>query len=72
VRQELTSLEGVDKAEVSFDDERAEVSYRPSQITPGQLVEAIDRTGFEATLVPAEDRPSDGGEPSTEKPGSER
>lgn len=56
--RELTSLKGVVEADVSFDDRRARVSYRPERVTPEELVEAVDRTGFDAALRPDEDEPT--------------
>lgn len=55
MRQALTSLEGVESAEVSFEQKRAEVVYRPDEVGPDRLAEAVDEAGFEATLERGED-----------------
>ncbi len=49
--QELERVEGVVGADVSFDEGRAEVRYRPELVSPEKLVEAVDATGFKARLL---------------------
>ena len=51
VRHALRELDGVVAADVSFDDRRADVQYRPSLVTPESLVAAIDRIGFQASVL---------------------
>ncbi len=51
VRHALRDLEGVVAAEVSYDDKRADVQYRTGLVTPESLVAAIDRIGFEASVM---------------------
>ena len=51
VRHALRDLEGVVAAEVSYDDKRADVRYRAGLVTPESLVAAIDRIGFEASVM---------------------
>lgn len=71
MRQAVTSLEGVVSAQVSFEDKRAEVVYRPVRVDPEQLVEAVEQAGFEAELArhrgkteaPADRSPEGGDEP---------
>lgn len=46
-------MEGVVAAEVSYDDELAKVTYVADQVTTQQMIEAIDATGFSATLLEA-------------------
>jgi copper chaperone CopZ len=48
VRKALTSLEGVKKADVSVEQNKATVVYEDSQVTEKQLREAINKTGFKA------------------------
>jgi len=48
VRKALTSLNGVKKAEVSVEQNKAIVVYEDSQVTEKQLREAINKTGFKA------------------------
>ncbi len=43
-------MEGVVAAAVSYDDKLATVRYAPDQVTTQQMIEAIDATGFSATL----------------------
>ena len=51
VRHALREVDGVVAAEVSYDDKRADVRYRPGLVTPESLVAAIDRIGFEASVM---------------------
>ncbi len=43
-------MEGVVAAVVSYDDKIATVRYDPDQVTTQQMIEAVDATGFSATL----------------------
>lgn len=49
--QALKDVKGVTEAEVSFDDKRADIKYDPETVTPQKLVEAVNETGFQATLL---------------------
>ena len=51
VRHALREVDGVVAADVSYDDRRADVQYRPSLVTPESLVAAIDRIGFQASVL---------------------
>ena len=44
-------VDGVVAAEVSYDDKRADVQYRPDLVVPDALVKAIDDIGFEASVM---------------------
>ncbi len=48
--QELKAIDGVVDADVSYDDQRAAVRYDPEQVTPQELIDAVNETGFKATL----------------------
>ncbi len=48
--QELKGIDGVVDAEVSYDDQRAAVRYDPETVTPQELIDAVNETGFKATL----------------------
>ena len=48
VKKALTSLEGVKKADVSVEQNRATVVYEDNRVTEKQLREAINKTGFKA------------------------
>ncbi len=48
------SVDGVVAAEVSFDDERADVRYRPDLVEPDALIEAIVDAGFQASVIDSE------------------
>jgi copper ion binding protein len=50
VHQALAKREGVKSAEVSLEKKQAIVKYDPTKVTPEQLVEAINQTGFKAKL----------------------
>ena len=51
VRHGLREVDGVVAAQVSYDDKRADVQYRPEVVTPESLVAAVDRIGFQATVT---------------------
>jgi len=40
----------VSRAEVSFRDKEARVTFDPAQVTVEQLIEAVNRAGFRAGL----------------------
>ena len=44
-------VDGVVDAEVSYDDNRADVRYQPDVVNPAVLVAAIDKTGFSAAVM---------------------
>ncbi len=44
------AVEGVISAEVSYEQERADVRYDPELTAPDELVEAVDAIGFSASL----------------------
>ncbi len=51
MRQALLGVDGVVEAEVSYDDKRADVRYRPDVVEPAALVAAIDGAGFTASVI---------------------
>lgn len=53
-RTALQRLDGVEKAEVSYEEERAVVSYDPDRVTPEEMAEAIAQVGFRALLADRE------------------
>lgn len=53
VKRALEGLEGVQRAEVSFRDKEARVTFEPTEVTVDQLIEAINRVGFRASRKPA-------------------
>ena len=50
VKRALVGLKGVERAEVSFRDKEARVRFDPELITVQQLVEAVNRAGFGASV----------------------
>ena len=52
VKRALEGLKGVHRAEVSFPAKEARVSFDPQLVTVDQLVEAVNRAGFRASLKP--------------------
>jgi len=52
VKAALKDLDGVVQADVDYDQRRATVLYDPSRVTPQQMVEAIDKAGFQAEISP--------------------
>ena len=53
VRKVLERLSGVHKAEVSYEKQRAVVTYDPEKVTVEQLIDAIKTLKYKATVVPA-------------------
>ncbi len=46
----LEGLKGVKRAEVSFKDKLARVTYERGAVTLEQMIEAVHRAGFQASL----------------------
>lgn len=51
VRKVLTRLEGVVKADVSYEKRRAVVTYDPAKVTVEQMIAAIKTLGYKATVL---------------------
>lgn len=56
VRTALKRLDGVAKAEVSYEDEQAVVTFGPEKVSTDRMLEAIREFGYTAALVSLEDR----------------
>lgn len=50
VKRALEGLDGVKKAEVSFEQGEAQVTFDPEKVTIPQMIEAVQKTGFGARL----------------------
>ena len=55
MRQALTGLDGVVAAEVSFEEARARVRYRPDVTNPEAMIAAVEAIGFRARVAEAPD-----------------
>lgn len=53
VRRVLERLAGVQKADVSYEKQRAVVTYDPDKVTIEQMIAAIRTLKYKATVVPA-------------------
>jgi len=51
VRKVLTRLPGVSKADVTYEESRAVVTYDPAAVTLAQMTAAIKTLGYKATVV---------------------
>ncbi|MBI4640260.1 MAG: heavy-metal-associated domain-containing protein [Candidatus Tectomicrobia bacterium] len=51
MRTALERLQGVTKARVSFPQKRAEVTYEKGKVTIEQMILAVERNGFKASLI---------------------
>lgn len=51
VRKVLTRLPGVSKADVTYEDSRAVVTYDPAAVTVAQMTAAIKTLGYKATVA---------------------
>jgi mercuric ion binding protein len=56
VRTALKRLDGVAKAEVSYEEQRAVVTFDPAKVGTDQLLGAVRKFGYKATLVEVKDR----------------
>ncbi len=43
-------MDGVEQVEVNYEDRKATVVYDPAKVTPPQLVDAVNATGFHVEL----------------------
>ena len=50
VKRALEGLKGVQRAEVSFRDQQAHVTFEPAEVSVNQLIEAVNQRGFHASL----------------------
>lgn len=51
VRTVLTRLSGVSKADVSYEQSKAVITYNPAAVTVGKMIAAIKTLGYIATAV---------------------
>ena len=51
MRVALEGLKGVTKAEVSFAEQKAIVTYDPQTVDMKDMVEAVKRAGFSARII---------------------
>lgn len=49
IQKVLEKKDGVEKAEIHLATARGEVEYDPDQITIDEIIDAIKKTGYEAT-----------------------
>lgn len=54
VRTALEKLDGVKNAKVSKAENQAVIDYDPAKVTPKQMVDAINKLGYRASLPAAE------------------
>lgn len=50
VKRALEGLRGVSRADVSFRDQQARVTFDPAKVSVEQLIEAVNKIGFRASL----------------------
>lgn len=50
-RKLLTRLDGVSKAEVNYEKAEAVVTYDAKKVTVAQLIAAIEKLGYKATVI---------------------
>ena len=51
IRLALSRLPGIGKAEVSFPEKRARVTYDPNRVQPQRMVQAIKELGYNARVA---------------------
>lgn len=52
VRSALEKLDGVRRVRVSIEEKQAVVDYQVAKVTPQQMIEAVNRLGYRASLAP--------------------
>lgn len=52
VKAALSRLHGVKRVDVRYEERKARVVYDPEKVTPQQLVEAVNNSGYRAELLP--------------------
>ncbi|WP_139193854.1 heavy metal translocating P-type ATPase [Anaerobacillus alkalidiazotrophicus] len=57
VEKAIKKIEGIDSVSVNLATNQAQVKYDPAQVKNGQIVEAINKLGFEASVKSDEKRP---------------
>ena len=50
VKKALEGLKGVSRADVSFRAKEAVIAFDPEQVTIEQMVDAVNRAGFQASV----------------------
>lgn len=59
VQKALGKLEGVVEAQASASEQRVLVRYEPGSVTLEQMIEAVDKTGYDASMPDASERPGE-------------
>lgn len=55
VRRVVKKLDGVEEVEASYKEETAMVTYRADEVTPEDIIAAIEELGYTAELTSGED-----------------
>lgn len=56
IRIALSRLDGVAKAEVSYQEQRAVVTFDPAKVSTDRLLESVRKFGYKGTLLEVKDR----------------
>ena len=54
VKKALEGLEGVEKATVSFEEKKGEVSYNPEKVGEADIINKVKEVGFMAKVLEEE------------------
>lgn len=54
LKMTLRKMEGVQKAEASYEERKAVVTYDPAKVKPEQIKSAIEKLGYKAALEKSE------------------
>jgi len=54
IKKALEGLDGVDKASISYDEKRGEVSYNPDKIGETDIINKVKEVGFMAKVLEEE------------------
>ena len=54
IKKALEGLDGVDKASISYDEKRGEVSYNPSKVGETDIINKVKEVGFMAKVLKEE------------------
>ncbi len=51
IKKALEGLDGVDKASISYDEKRGEVSYDPEKVGETDIINKVKQVGFMAKVI---------------------
>jgi copper chaperone CopZ len=59
IKKALEGLEGVEKANISYDTKMGEVLYNPEKVSETEIVNKVNQIGFKAKVIEQKSSPSE-------------